>query len=353
MAEIPSSSLASQPSAFGKSVYGWIWLALFIASVLYGVSYQQYHFFDIENDALSDSISYVRMANGHFDVADAHRNRPLIPFLASQADRVTGHKSDRPDRPSEALRLGFYAVNFTFMFFAAFFLFLILAKLGFATPWCYIGVTMFLTSRVAVYSTGAPLVDSAFFFAVVVVVYLMLEEQFLLLACLAPVLALTKETVLPFLFLPILFRFRWWTVVSFLLSVLAFYLMISYTGSLVLHPKAAASHEFYQTVLRCVRETGAHAIQIGTAKGIRDVFHSFSFFLPLAVVGVWINWRSNLVTIPLFIKLILPLCIIFALLSGNIGRMLFAAFPVVIPYALLTFQWVSSQPWKGRNLGSG
>ena len=54
-----------------------------------------------------------------------------------------------------------------------------------------------------------------------------------------------------------------------------------------------------------------------------------------AAFGAYKNRGAQKIEIPAFLIAILPLVFCYALLSGNLGRMFFAAFPVIIPYALV------------------
>ena len=62
-----------------------ILLALLI-SITFSASYQQHRHFKIEDPrGLDDTISYVRMSQGNFDVSPVHVKRVVIPGLAAIA----------------------------------------------------------------------------------------------------------------------------------------------------------------------------------------------------------------------------------------------------------------------------
>jgi hypothetical protein len=63
--------------------------------------------------------------------------------------------------------------------------------------------------------------------------------------------------------------------------------------------------------------------------------------LPLSVAGGWLNRRHRYHQVPIFIVATVPIAVGLALLSGNLGRMLFAAFPAVIAYALISVEHVA------------
>ena len=63
-------------------------------------------------------------------------------------------------------------------------------------------------------------------------------------------------------------------------------------------------------------------------------------------MGAWLNARHRYHEVPAVVVATVPIAIGLALLSGNTGRMLFAAFPAVIAYALIAVEHVS----RGRGV---
>ena len=63
----------------------------------------------------------------------------------------------------------------------------------------------------------------------------------------------------------------------------------------------------------------------------------------MSIIGAWLNRRYAYHDIPMVVNATLPIAIGLALLSGNIGRMLFAAFPAVIAYALIAIEHVTDR----------
>ena len=78
-----------------------------------------------------------------------------------------------------------------------------------------------------------------------------------------------------------------------------------------------------------------------TPAGIHDVQHGFSLFLPLSVIGAVLNARYRYHEVPVVVIATVPIAGVLALLSGNTGRMFFAAFPAVIVYALISVEHVT------------
>ena len=72
-----------------------------------------------------------------------------------------------------------------------------------------------------------------------------------------------------------------------------------------------------------------------TIEGIHDIFNGFAFLAIIAPFGMIINKRHKKFNIPNYLLLIIPISLVFGLISGNIGRMFFAAYIPVIAYSLV------------------
>ena len=171
----------------------------------YGVSSQQFLHYDWNNPrGLSDSISYLAMSNGDYTISSGHRYRVIIPFLANTVRNLV-----QPLIPSEQLHwfggvdaFSFYIINCFFSSLTGLFLYLFLVRLKFEPQLSLLGVFIFLGSRITILATGAPIVDSLYFLSIIIIVYFCLTQNTITLAILTPILILSKETIIPFLFLP-------------------------------------------------------------------------------------------------------------------------------------------------------
>jgi hypothetical protein len=313
----------------------WSVVVLLLCSVLYGVTYQQFRHFDTSDPrGLNDSASYLRMSHGDYDVWEVHRYRFVVPLLARGvraplAQLVRDH--------DELERLSFYIVNFAFTLGTSLLLLGLLQHLGFEMWLAILGAVMFMTSRVTVALTGAPLVDSFFFCSMLGILLLTLTKKSILLALLMPLFALSKEAILPFLLIPLLTRMRtskcYW--VSLPVSLGAVYCVRHVLGG-----GAAASGGGFDSVVRLLMERiWGNTAGLFTIRGLHDFQNGFSFFLVLALLGFVINRRQKLYNIPILLQLLIPLSLCYACLSGNYGRMFFVSFPVVIPYALICLDY--------------
>ena len=168
----------------------------------YSVSFQQFIHFDwADPRGLGDSASYLAMSNGDSDIASIHRYRIIIPFLADCVRHVI-----QPLIPADLLHMidafSFYLVNYLITSLAGLLLYFFLVELKFKPERSLLGVFIFLGSRITILSTGAPIADSVYYLAIIVILYCCLTQRSILLSVLNPLLILTKETTVPFLFLP-------------------------------------------------------------------------------------------------------------------------------------------------------
>jgi hypothetical protein len=319
-----------------------------IAAALYGASYQQYRHFDYDDSrGLSDSHSYVAMAQGSWDVSPVRRFRFIIPVVAGFVCRLL----NRCD--VNGLILIFYIINFSVIVATAMLFYELLRLLGFKGLLPIVGVLLFTSSRITVISTAAPMVDSLYCLSVVVVSYLLLERRFRLLLALFPCLVLAKETVIPLLFLPLICReFRgrrvWglWAI-SFAVSLVTFNVTRSVIG---LSPVAGTvlTGSFDRVVAAHLRQLLPNAARLLSPSGLHDFQNGFSLLLPMAAVGFYINNRHRAYEIPSFAFALLLLAFGFELLSG--GRMFFCtAYVVIIPYALVLVAHIMQK--QSRNDG--
>jgi hypothetical protein len=313
----------------------------------YGVSFQQFLHFDwADQRGLGDSLSYLAMSNGDSDIASIHRYRIIIPFLADLVRDVI-----RPLVSSGQLHaidaLSFYIVNYFITSLASLFLYLFLLELKFKPERSLMGVLIFLGSRITILSTGAPMVDSLYYLAIIIIVYFCLTQRSMLLCLLTPMLILTKETTVPFLFLPLLLKTINRKLIFLSLSVS--FVILFWVRSLVIAalPNVVKSED---SILVTITSHLASGLQNLTQSyfslaGWHDLFSPFSVFWVIALFGAWIEIKKidTYYKIPRFLYWIIPVAFGYTVLSSNAGRMLHSLFPLVIPYALITIDYIMSR----------
>lgn len=326
-------------------------LALILAT-LYGVSYQQFRHFDYSDDrGVGDSHSYVAMAQGNWDVSVVHRYRFIIPFAAGTICKALNHCD-----PAGLIPI-FYALNFCITAATSMFLYLFLRRMGFRQLLSLLGVLLFITSRVTVMTAATPIIDSLYYLAIVLIAYLVLVRRFVLLLALYPCLILAKETVIPFLFLPLLspsFRgWRYWGSWAAALGV-SLVVFVAVRRFIGLSPTSGTAlvGGFWDVVVFHLHGVLGTVRQMFSLRGLHDVQNGFSFVLPMAVIGFVINRRERLYEVPSFLLLSVPIAVAFALLSGNIGRMIFSAFTLIIPYALVVVDSVLRENEAGSSVSA-
>lgn len=309
----------------------------FSAAILYGTTYQQFRFFDLDaHFEQSDAIHYVQMSRGNFDLEDQHRYRWLTPAAVRLVHPIV---ADAVQDQALATRLSFYLVNFAFSLGACLAFFALLQTLGFSVPLALLGICAFASSRITVLVTATPLVDAAYFCAIATLLYLVVAGKHLMLAVLLPALLVCKETVLLFLLLPLLTDMR--KSVAYWLGLAASLLVFIASRRIIddIYPWPAAI--FADVVLEHLGAVTANLAVLLTLSGMHDLQNGFSLLLILAVAGAWLNARHRYHAIPPVVLATVPIGLAYALLSGNLGRMFFAAFPAVIAYALVSIDHVS------------
>ena len=308
-------------------------------TVLYGSTVQPFRFFDLADPGgAADAVEYVKISRGDPDVdlAGPHFYRWLTPAAARLVLPITKSLASDPDL---ATRLSFYFVNFAFSTATGVIVFALLQAMGFSILASLIGLCLFASSRATVLVTATPMVDAAYYSAIAAVCYLTVANKTVALALLLPVLVLSKETVIPFLLLPLLTPMRKSRAIWAGLAVACLTFVVS--GRLVDATYATQGPSLAESVGEHLDqiETSLHAL--GTPGGLHDLLSGFSFLGALAVLGAWLNARHRHHSVPGVVVATVPIALGLALLSGNTGRMFFAAFPAVIAYALIPIEHVA------------
>ncbi len=313
--------------------------------MLYGSTYETFKNFRLADPgAATDALEYVKIARGEPDVdlTGPHFHRWVTPAAARLIQPVSDRLAGDPEL---AAKLSFYAVNLAISTVTGLVLFALLQGVGFSTVLSLLGVAAFATSRVTVLVTATPMADAVYFCAVVAVLYLTVARKTAALVLLLPILALSKETILPFLLLPLLTDLRRSRAYGAALAGAVLTFIIS--GRVVDALYGAHGPSLVDNLSEHLEQTLLSLQSLITPGGIHDLVSGFSLLIPLAAVGAWLNARHQYVTIPPVVVATIPVAAALAVLSGNLGRMVFAAFPAVIAYALITVAHI------GRGTGPG
>ena len=311
-------------------------VSLIFAAVLYGASYQQFRWFSYEYAAalkLGDTESYREMLHGNYDVDTIHKYRFVIPSAAAII-----HQALEGDISNDETldKVSFYVLNFAISLVAVILFYLTLLKMGFTWQLGLLGGCLFLANRIMVITVGTPMVDSIYFLSISVIVFLILYERVWTLALLLPLLVLAKETILPFLFLPLCFQAtrKPSVLVSVIGSIILLKLGRDYIDIMTV-PEHMQSGTFFRLVVEHLPNIPENFVKTLTPVGIYMFLNGFTLVFPFAVYGGILQLKNKPYAIPWPLYLCLPIAYGLALLSGSLGRMFFASFVIVIPLALV------------------
>lgn len=315
------------------------------AAFVYGSTYEAFRSFSLADPGgAADAVEYVKISRGDPDVDldGPHFRRWVTPAAARLvrpfADRLVAD-------PELAVRLSFYLVNLTISIATGVVLFALLRAMAFPALLSLLGVAAFATSRATVMATATPMADAIYYLAIAALVFLSFGGRTLALAILLPVLVLSKETILPFLLLPVLTGMR--KTPAYWASLAVALLVFVINGRVVDTLYATQGPTLIENLAEHVDQVGLSVRSLLTPGGLDDLQSGFSLLLPLAAAGAWLNARHRYHVIPAAVVATLPIAFALALLSGNTGRMLFAAFPAVTAYALIAIEHVTRKSGAG------
>jgi hypothetical protein len=347
-----------------RRALGFAFLALLIASVLYGTSFQQFRHFDLSDTrGISDVHGYLEMAHGNFAVDPPHRYRPIVPWLAGALSSVI----DPPEGArTRADLLSFYIVNYLLISAAAVFLFYFLLNVTNSVYLSFIGLMIFLGSRQTIIATATPVIESYHLCAIAAFAWLVASRRMVWLALTLPIMAWSKETMIPLLFLPLLSRdFRRWEfglgLVVALASIWGIRNLVDfiyadhvalYEARLSGNLKSAMGLDQRSGVFQ-IFEVAWNGLQvllpnIVSPRWWHAIQNGFALALPLAAAGLVISWRRRESGMSWPILAILPVAVVYQLVNEAGGRMLFTAFPVIIAFALIAVREILARVSFGR-----
>jgi hypothetical protein len=312
----------------------------FIAAMLYGTSYQQFRYYDVNNNyhGANDGRSFIAIANQDTqNILPQHKYRAVVPFMAKYIE------SNFLKNIDIKVKLSFYIINFFFMSLAAFFMFLILRQIGFDTLSSLLGIAIFLSSRIVILSTGTPLIDSTYFFAVSLIVYLLVSQQYLVLMLVSPVVIIFKELVILYLILALYTndlyknKFYW---VSIGASLASYVMYRSYIDSIIVHQGVSHVESFINTLFLHLGFFFDTLKTIFTLKGAHDLFNGFSFLYGFALLGLYMNYKYHYYRFPKIINYAFGIAVFITLISSNLGRKFFTSYISVIPYILVFIEHI-------------
>lgn len=286
---------------------------------------------------LTDSYFYVdefygKQTEGHWQYRIV--TIELVRLVPNQVERLL----KRDVTPYRRAHIHFAIVNVLFLILGGCLFFTYSRDLLKSVWLAILGSVIFLTSRTNLLEGGAPMVDAGAFFFLLLGAWAILRVSpvWLFIAMLVGVF--TKETTLllwPLLWLTDHLSTRQKMLFSILLvpGTVAFLIF-----RFVLYPDPAGS-DFFS--IEKVPDFVDQVRGILTPNGLIDLVSSFSlFWIPAAFAMFRLSYPSILRR---WLWLIPLLMVMVLFLGGNFGRILFLAFPVVIPLALIGLRhWIVS-----------
>jgi hypothetical protein len=301
------------------------------AALLAGPAYDSYLHYDFTHSG--DSLSYMSIADGNFDVSVTHRYRAAVPLLSKAVSlpvsMIYGTIWPHRDDTRFHLRFGFFLVNLACMSLVGLMLFRTCQAYGLPLAGCCVGVVGVLVSRWSNCLASLPLVD-AFHLLCVCLVILALKVRSGQLLALAILLGpLSKESFVFVAPLTLLFgNLRVW--VQLVLYAIAGLLVLGV--HLVVDanlPAAPAEVGSVQNALNHFHSIPISLKRFASPGGLGEVFTVLGLFnfVWLASLLRPARWKL-LAAIDLPLWLLLGSCILQALLSTSLARMLFVAAPL-------------------------
>lgn len=306
---------------------------LFCLAVLIGSGYTMYVYFDFSHS--SDTKSYLKMAQGDYDVDLTHRYRVIVPNIAGcLAIPISKfYKSVWPQRAKSLwpLRFSFYIINSLILALSMVIIFRTSLLYNASVISSLIAVVAILTSRYAVYISGLPLIDSLYFLVFAVTIYaIKAKSKPALIFCIF-IGPFAKES---FIFLaPLIFFFgaiqKKYQLIYFLLSAL----LVFGVRSLIDIHMGITQLESINNALDHSNNIFSTLKGIFTAKGIGEIMSVIGVFNLILILGFTggkeniKKWISYLDAPCLWLLLVV---VIHILLSGEAGRMAYLASPAIV-----------------------
>lgn len=298
-----------------------------------GSSYNTYVHFDFSHSI--DTQSYIKVANGDFDVNPVHRYRVIVPYMAKAVSKpfesfYTKIWSKRKHN-TWPLQLGFYIVNSLICALAGLVLFRLARCYDINPIWAMVGILSVLTSRWLCYMAGLPLTDSLYLL-IIAVTFLALKTENKILFYLAVFLGpFAKES---YIFIaPILFIYgkeKWpLKIGAFALSaalVFTVRYLIDHMSGLEHGKDMERAFDHFNDIIYSLK-------RMFSIKGMGEIFSVINMFWIVIVLGFTrgkkaiLSWATHM---EIWMYLLVPAIMTHVLLSGDIARMMLFAAPFLV-----------------------
>ncbi|MBT3983902.1 MAG: hypothetical protein HOE90_21275 [Bacteriovoracaceae bacterium] len=314
---------------------------ILMISILYGVTMQQFRHYDhTDPRGVEDSLSYLKMALGDYNVTVTHKYRFIIPGLVRATQKTLGVEANVKN-----FQTIYYFWNFGVGLLALLFLFLFLRELGFEEVYCLVGTFLLSSSRIFILSIGTPLVDSLYFFGISFISYMTISHRYKTLMFSLPIIVCFKESILPFFAIPVIEMFIRKEKKSLVLFITATLVSLVFLmlvrGLIVGEGVAGASGTFIGVIIHFLGYIPGVLKYLFSFKGVHDLSNGLLLSYLLVGYGIFLTIKKKAtISIPACIWIQLPITSLFVLMGfiGNSGRHFFGAFPLFIALSLITIR---------------
>jgi hypothetical protein len=308
-------------------------IILIALSLLIGSSYQIYLHLDFTK--IPDAVSYFRMAEGDFTVTITHRYRLAVPMLAKlislPIEKTISYIWPHRAEPEWALRLGFFIINTVIMSLASLMIFKVCRAYGASVFASLAGMTAVLVSRWAVIFAAIPWTDSLYLFVIALSIYgAKTKNNKILMAAIllgpfakesyiffAPVLCLAAVRHTGFV------RLAAWFVLSGIL-VFTFRAFIDHLVQVPAEKSLNNAFSHFENIPLGLQ-------RLGGIRGLGEIFSIWGLFTLILISGFAggkLNRESWMSKIDIMVILTPVSMLLHAVLSTEVGRMIYFASPV-------------------------
>ncbi|GAB4538291.1 MAG: hypothetical protein Kow0063_25950 [Anaerolineae bacterium] len=332
--ELDDKGLAVYGSKLHHRYVGLLFAILLSLSAAISIGHTIVQYYNRDNVGWNlDSLEYLDYYYGE-PVRGIVHYRILTIWLARAVPDLspTLFSALRTDDPDWEAILKFALVN-TFALAATGVLFYVYQRrLGLQPAFSLLGILAFFLSRPILQSTIPPMVDALAFLTWLLILHAMLANKLWLLGISFVLGMLNKETTMLALLVIPLTALSWPRKIrqGIILALITItYLLFRST----LFPGASTSYDFNIGLIVRWFDNFKGMVSI---RGLVDLFEAFGF--------LWFVFGYGLVRMQIIPELrwlvwLVPiLFVLIVLLSGNLGRTMFIAFPVVIPNAMFVVQ---------------
>lgn len=307
---------------------------LFCCAVIIGPAYTTFDHFDFSHSP--DTKSYMKMADGDYQVFIVHRYRVIIPALAAAVHSPVSALNkalwpDREENKTKGLMMSFLLINTIIASITGMVIYLICLSYGASPFTSIIALLSYLVSSWTIYISALPLVDSLYVLIITLTIYGIKagnRTAFILSILIGP---FAKESYIFIAPLILLFgrntlnlKFQ---IPLFFLSGTLVFLFRFYIDQLTETPLDANFNTAFSTINNVTYTLN----KIFSFRGMGEIFRVWGLFTFIFLLGFLggksarKSWTSQMDWLSIaFIVAV----IIHMLLSGDAGRMLYLASPV-------------------------